>query len=188
VVTARLFTTPCTIARATSETPVTSPVASVVIYKRATDGSIDDGKVECESAIRQRATDLPALRGLIGSGRRDHQARLPLSSTFVTIGSSSPATVIAGDKIPWDTGAAMRERVEGLGELENWGTREAPGNRAKVRYAFDIASVGNDKRGTGTVRALSDELIVVGLYRLTTSNGQTLKVKNLGAFWTILGS
>jgi hypothetical protein len=79
----------------------------------------------------------------------------------------------------------MRERFEGHGELESWGTREMPEKRIKVRYAFDIASVGNDKRGTGTVKALSGKIITVGEYRLTTAV-ETLKVKNLGAFWIIL--
>jgi hypothetical protein len=90
----------------------------------------------------------------------------------------------------------LRERIEGLGELETW---EHPGDRILVGYGFDIATevlertelprVSTHRHSNGIVLALSGQFITEGYYRLFASHGETLKVQNVGlGRWVILAS
>jgi hypothetical protein len=82
----------------------------------------------------------------------------------------------------------VHERIEGPGHLETW---ENPGRRAPVSYAFDITTeiidsqhglprVATRRHSVGTIVALNGESLSEGYYRLFTSDGEILKVKNVG--------
>lgn len=88
----------------------------------------------------------------------------------------------------------MHEPLEGQGELERW---ERPGDRFPVEYFFDIVTEVRDRPGfpsatarshsSGRVTALSGKPLSEGYYRLFASDGEILKVKNLGfGGWVIL--
>jgi len=90
----------------------------------------------------------------------------------------------------------MRERLEGQGEIESW---DHPQTRLAVTYVFDITSdvverpgfprVVASRHSTGQVRALKGESIAEGFYQLFASDGEILKIKNLGlGKWVILAS
>jgi len=90
----------------------------------------------------------------------------------------------------------MNERIQGRGELESW---ESPGNRSQVDYVFDITTdflsrpgfprVATRKHSMGKITTLTGEAIASGYYRLFASDGEILKVENLGmGEWVILAS
>ena len=90
----------------------------------------------------------------------------------------------------------MHETLEGQGELEDL---EHPDKKWAVRYLFDIRtettverpslpSWAIRKHSTGYVRPLVGGAFPLGYYRLYTSDGEILRVKNLGQAWPILAS
>jgi hypothetical protein len=87
----------------------------------------------------------------------------------------------------------MHEKIEGHGQLENW---ERPERKIPVSYAFDLTTEILDSEGLavrrnsmGRIQALTGESIAEGYYRLFGSDGEILKVKNLGlGQWGILAS
>jgi len=89
-----------------------------------------------------------------------------------------------------------QETLEGQGQLESW---EHPENRIAVEYRFDITTeilerpgfprVATRRHSSGTVRAITGESLSEGYFRLVGSDGEILKVKNMGlAMWAILAS
>jgi hypothetical protein len=88
---------------------------------------------------------------------------------------------------------ALKEKIEGLGELESW----EGGDRFPVKYAFEIKTdvlewpgfprVATRRRSSGYVQAISGKFITEGCYGLLASDGETLKVENVGlGEWVIL--
>jgi hypothetical protein len=91
---------------------------------------------------------------------------------------------------------ALHERIEGQGQLENW---DQPGNKFSVDYEFDITTeilekpglppVGTRKHSRGNVSSSTREFIEQGYYRLYASDGEILRVQNVGLdLWVILAS
>jgi hypothetical protein len=88
---------------------------------------------------------------------------------------------------------ALKERIEGQGELESW---ERPVERFPVRFAFEITTdilerpgfprVAAQKHGIGTVKLLAGKSVGDGYYRLHAADGEILKVQNVGFCWVIL--
>lgn len=90
----------------------------------------------------------------------------------------------------------MRERIEGRGQLENW---ERPEKKIPVSYRFDITTdivarpglprVAAHMHSTGKIEALSGQPLAGGHHRLFASDGEILKVENVGlGDWVILAS
>lgn len=90
----------------------------------------------------------------------------------------------------------MHETIEGCGQLENW---ESPEKRIPVSYRFDITTdlvdspglprVAARRHSIGKINSLTGEPLTAGYHRLLASDGEILKVKNVGlAHWVILAS
>jgi hypothetical protein len=90
----------------------------------------------------------------------------------------------------------MYETIQGQGQLESW---DRPEKKIPVSYRFDITTnilerpgfprVATHRDSRGTVRSLSGESLSQGEYRLFASNGEVLKVQNIGLEeWVILAS
>ncbi len=89
----------------------------------------------------------------------------------------------------------MIEQMQGEGELESW---DRPGERFPCDYFFNITTNVLERPGfprvtthisaVGTVHSTERD-IPQGDYRLFASDGEILKVRNLGiGEWTILAS
>lgn len=90
----------------------------------------------------------------------------------------------------------MREIIEGHGQLESW---ERPEAKLPVSYVFEITTefferpgfprVAARKHSIGKIGALTGEILAEGYYRLLASDGEILKVQNVGlGQWVILAS
>jgi hypothetical protein len=86
------------------------------------------------------------------------------------------------------------EKKEGRGQLESW---DRPDKKLPVAYAFDITTdivarpgvprVAARSHSMGKITALTGESIAEGSYQLFASDGEILKVKNVGlGQWVIL--
>ncbi len=89
----------------------------------------------------------------------------------------------------------MIDVLEGRGRLEGW---DNPNGNIEVAYKFQISTsilarsgfprVATRRHAEGVVHGMRNELIQPGYYRLFSSDGEVVKVQNLGGEWTILGS
>ena len=89
----------------------------------------------------------------------------------------------------------LNDTIRGEGQLEDW---DRPTEKTQVAYEFEITTeisaaaglsgVTTRRHSTGKIHALDGEFIPQGFYRLYASDGEILKVKNLGASWVILAS
>ena len=89
-----------------------------------------------------------------------------------------------------------QEKMEGRGQLETW---ENPEKRIPVAYTFDITTeilarpgfphVVTRRNSIGKIRGLAGEAIAEGYYRLVASDGEILRIQNVGlGQWVILAS
>jgi hypothetical protein len=89
----------------------------------------------------------------------------------------------------------MIDKIQGQGQLETW---DQPEKKISVAYRFEITTdvlarpgfprVATRKHSTGNVSTLTGQSIGPGYYRLYASDGEVLKVQNLGGQWMILAS
>jgi hypothetical protein len=91
---------------------------------------------------------------------------------------------------------SMQERIRGQGQLEDW---DLPTTKRSVSYLFDITTdvlarpgfppVTTRRHSLGRISAVTGDSIREGYYRLYASDGEILKVQNVGlGQWVILAS